>query len=177
MAVQPQPAFSVKAPVYVNVEIGDSIDVEMGIHPLRMHPPSSEFRSPYQEQDIALQPQTPDTTSPFNPLSPVNDANFEERPDTSSSSQSQRPVVTEPDIDIANRSIDTAIDEQTRTEPSRSTLETKIVSRDVGYVQAMRLWFEMKEEAALNNQTHQRKTADVVQAAKERIKGNAGEEF
>ena len=142
-----------------------------------MHPPSSELSFPDQEQDITLQPQTPATTPSPKPVTPVNDAHLNDRPDSSSSSQLQHPAATKPDIDTDNRSVDTEIDEQIFTSSPRSTLEDTVISRDVGYVQAMRLWFEMKEEAALKNRAYQRKTAPGAQATEKRINNNFTEEF
>ncbi|KAF2629195.1 hypothetical protein BU25DRAFT_420087 [Macroventuria anomochaeta] len=163
-------------PDYPSVNLNGSLfrDLGTGTHPLRMHPPSSspslrDQATAMRKQDAPRLSQT--SSCLYVPTTPLLDDGASKASQDTISTRRSRPTLTELDINVANNNVQTN-DEKPINERQEinddmqkilvSAPEDVSVPCDVGYVEAMRLWYEEKENAALEDQARGRRNARKI---------------
>ncbi|KZM26931.1 uncharacterized protein EKO05_0002714 [Ascochyta rabiei] len=149
-----------EASLYSNPNVHSSSDPDSHLHPLRMHPStlSSLYSSPAKavhNQDVLTHAQTSSAPQSSGITLPEDKAASKSSYDDSSG-QLQRPVFTRVDVNTANRCAKSDGFELNATASTRNKGKQIVaafpkdisVPRDVGYVEALRRWYEEKEVAA-----------------------------
>ncbi|KAF3032377.1 hypothetical protein E8E12_002233 [Didymella heteroderae] len=144
---------------------------DASIHPLRMHPPSpSPSLSARANASQALSMPSLSRSPSKIPLSltPNFDDSASKTSQETISTRRSRRTLSELNIEAANSNfkphdeeLDNNDEEQNRVEQANALLPYKhgSSSRDVGYVEAMRLWYEEKENEASDTRQRERKAA------------------
>lgn len=151
--------------------------LDTSIHPLRMHPPSPSPSLSCQTRTAQGRNTPPLPRSPSKiplPSTPsFDDAASKVSRDTISTRRNRR-VLPELNIAATNHDVKPHDEELERKDKEQTgVLPTNMMSvdkhssfsRDVGYVEAMRLWYEEKEHEALKTRTRERKAARTAGTA------------
>lgn len=174
-------------PVRLKYAIPDSLSASVAgrcrggldtdIHPLRMHPPSpspslSGQASTAEGRNTPPLPRSP-SKIPLQSTPSFDHTASKVSRDTISTRRSRRALL-ELNIDATNNDVKPHDEELERKDKEQTgVLPTIMMSadkhssfpRDVGYVEAMRIWYEEKEHEALKTRTRERKAARTAGTA------------
>ena len=141
------------------------------VHPLRMHPPSPIIsltgRATSIQQDERAQSRSPSLLQA--PPTPVHDDAASKTSYGIISTRRSRPALAELNTNVTKSSFQLTSEHQEMVDCTNTSMasvaEQVPAPRDVGFVKAMRLWYEEKENEAHENQTcRQRKVKGVKTA-------------